>query len=284
MRRRWNTRLLTTVLAGLLLAVGCSEAPADSPTATVGGVDDATPGLASTATVSAEPAASMTAESPSEPQSGSGSGSGSGSESGGVGGAQGPATPDAVTSPPAVATPPPFSTDPADYRIPENIDPAYVSRILDVLSEIEASAAREAVSTTRLTPDFFALLTSVYTGFAYGTEIAPYWETMDAEGYAALAEVPGAAVNTDAVVVALEPCLQVAVTRDYSALTRDPSEPRRVLVALVEKTGTANDVINPTPYLINYEQQPGRRDPCLQQPPPPPPPGEPPPPGPPPPG
>jgi len=180
--------------------------------------------------------------------------------------------------------------NPADYAVPSRIDPAYVERILAVLSEIEAAAAREAVSERRLTPEFFRLASSIYSGWAYSSEVGPLWEEIAAGGYQGLAAEPGPATNTVEAIVALEPCLQAAVTRDYSAFAAEPVPPRRVLVALVPKTDAYPDDVNPTPFVINYEQASGRRDPCLQQAPPPsppppvPPPGDPAPPPPPPPG
>lgn len=252
-------------LVALALLAGCSGAGSESPTATLGRRSPA-PGASAAAVPSASPteeAANAPTRTPSPTRSPSPSStpaaSASSEDTSEAGGGQDGAGAS-------------YSLDPADYAVPERIDGAYVERILGVLSEIEARAAREAVSTGRLTPDFFRLATSIYTGWAYSTDVAPFWEGVAADGYRALATEPGPAINVVESIVALEPCLQAAVTRDYSALTAEPLPARRVLVALVGKTDAYPDDVNPTPWIINYEQAPGRRDPCLQQAPPPPPP------------
>ena len=159
------------------------------------------------------------------------------------------AAPPTAAPPDGAPTPTESPTDP--YAIPEQIDEAYVERVLEGLGESYARAARLTQSAGHVTAEARAILRSTHGDESFRDAVADF-ETAASSG-------PGVAFRSSltplrAKVVRLQDaqqgCLFALVVQDASGLF-DGAREEELYIQLVpkpEQAGAAD--LNPTPWVI----------------------------------
>jgi hypothetical protein len=137
------------------------------------------------------------------------------------------AEPATVTSTTSTTTEPTTTTEPADpWAVPDEIDEAYVQRVLTKLYEIQGDATRTAVEEGAVAADSLQLLSSIYAD-----DLTPIFANILAtdalDQFVDYHHPPGdIAPLIDSLEKASPRCIWLRARLDYSAALRSDEEPR----------------------------------------------------------
>jgi hypothetical protein len=160
-----------------------------------------------------------------------------------------PPTPtDAPTTEPAV-------TEEADpYAVPEEIDEAYVERVLDVFGAVDAQIAREVAQRRRVTRTTVTLLKSTRAPEAAADNLRTLRRVIRRQGPDFFSSTAKPADYTvDDLVTATPKCIFVLTTVDSSGLVEDPvsrSIQEYYWLGLATDYGGTTATLNPTPWVV----------------------------------
>ena len=191
-----------------------------------------------------------------------------------AGSEQGPTAPLATAEPSEAASPEPTETaSPDPYAIPEDpddIDAAYVERVLAELVKPISAATQEVVRTGRMNVKARRLLASTHTGQALDGTVDAYRDALrNARAQNVFSSRPKPVeVTVRRVIGRSRDCVFVAAMQDTSGLAGQEIEPFLTYYELEPKRdGDDLDNRNPTPWMIAVDALPrtdGRKykDPC----------------------
>lgn len=178
---------------------------------------------------------------------------------------RGPAAPPPTAAATTEASPTP-SEDP--YAIPDEIDEAYVEKVLEALSENYAAAAREVAEAEEVTPEARDYIEAIYTPDGAKAPIRQYADVARGGSIAFTRDATAAEITVERLESANEDCIFVLVVQDPSSLFTTEVEPFEAYYHLVAETpqDSLRD-LNPTPWVIAADAEPptgGKRyeDPC----------------------
>lgn len=181
------------------------------------------------------------------------------------------------TDAPEEATPTPTavpteSEAPDPYAIPENpedIDKAYVERVLVALDAGVVAATREVARSKKVTPAVADALRPTHLASARDGYLAAFRQALAQPGGLPFRRNPKLVEieSVDRIVTARPSCIFAAVTQDSSGLLTRPIEPFQVYYHLVPKQDPRPTKANPTPWMVAADSEPPKNgkefeDPC----------------------
>lgn len=177
----------------------------------------------------------------------------------------------ATAAPSEEASPEPTETaSPDPYAIPEDpddIDAAYVERVLEALSVGYAEAAREVATSRKVGPAVREILKNTHTDEAAANVIADFRSVLRSPGGRRAFSVNPrpAEIEVRKIVSRSRSCLFALVRQDLSGLLREGSRPFLSYYYLVAEGGAQG--VNRTPWKVAGNAEPLRggaqfKDPC----------------------
>lgn len=149
------------------------------------------------------------------------------------------------------------STTAVSYDVPDVIDVAYVSRVMQALDHVYGDAVRHLARTRRVDEEFLKPLVAIHNPRIFGL-VQDLWVKSQARDFGNLRAEPGDPVTRiDKLLRADRECVLVEGDRDVSGLfTRDDPTNHDRYVALTPLRPDRNpDGANPTPWTINFVGQ-----------------------------
>ena len=183
----------------------------------------------------------------------------------------GPTAPLVTAGPSEAPSAEPTETaSPDPYAIPEDpedIDAAYVERVLEALSVGYAEATREVATSRRVTPAVRRILQNTHTDEAAGSVVSDFRRVLRSPGgRSAFSPSPKPAeIQVREIVSRTRSCLFALVRQDLSGLLRQGSRPFLSYYYLVAEGDSQG--VNRTPWKIAGNAEPLRggadfKDPC----------------------
>ncbi|MEW6152820.1 MAG: hypothetical protein AB1673_02365 [Actinomycetota bacterium] len=164
-----------------------------------------------------------------------------------------------------VPTAAPTTTTTNPYAVPDQIDAAYVNRVLAGLDAIEGDIFREVRATKNLTPEIVHRVGALYTNLTAAGVLVNVYQVGMALDFSGYVDNPGNAVTTvTEMLTTRSTCVYVRGLRDQKARAQTPSAAHEVWIALRPKP---LDTLNPIGWGYQYngstvERQAPPTNPC----------------------
>lgn len=179
---------------------------------------------------------------------------------------RGPAAAPPTAPPTTEASPTAEATEADEFAIPDEIDEAYVERVLDALDESHTAAVEEVANAGRVTNAARSHLEASYRDEAAERVLDGFKLVLRGRTNVTFKRAPtGTTFEVKEIESATPACIFVLVSQDPSGLVDVPVEPFDAYYHLVSE-GPSSE-INPTPWLIAADAEPPEggkkfRDPC----------------------
>jgi hypothetical protein len=149
-----------------------------------------------------------------------------------------------------VPTAAPTTTTTNPYAVPDQIDAAYVNRVLAGLDAIEGDIFREVRATKNLTPEIVHRVGALYTNLTAAGVLVNVYQVGMANNFAGYLDIPGDRVTTVTEMLSTRAtCIYVRALRDQQARIDTPSSPHEIWIALRPTPSTA---LNPIGWGYQY--------------------------------